>query len=964
MKTLAGRLLITVLVFLFFFGQLGAQQRYAISGMVTDSENNDPLPGATIKIQGTDFGVTTDIDGFFKLGNIQRQKITLIASYIGYKPDSISHDFVNNSNPYFEISLEPTSTTLEQVQVEGQAEGQVRAMIRQKEAENIINVMSAEQIEQFPDMNAAEAMQRIPGITLQRDQGEGRYVQLRGTPPEFTNFNINGEQIPSPEGGVRYVGMDVISADQIDQIEVTKVLTPDMDADGIGGTVNIITKKAGGDKPEIKATLAGGYNDLRQTPNYRAQFSYGSRYGKFGIHFNGSYFMNKYGSDNMEFVYAKGPLWGSTGDSIDNYYVHYREFQLRHYDITRTRIGLSATMDYEFNKNSFIYLRGMLNSFTDNETRRRKIYTLDDPLSQKYYLYGGIDHDVKDREKIQRVNTINIGGEHLVRGITIDYEGAYAIATEEQPNRMENRFESPGQAIAIKFDNSDTDYPRPYFPDPNNASNAFDWQSYEFDELLYERHNTSDENYTAKLNIKIPYSLNENHKGYFKFGGKTRFKHKERDIRAINYSAYFQTSNIYPGEGPPLSLVTVNDGFYEPALLGKDYYTLEYIPSPTLMNDFYEFYPQFFIIDRDETREDSFDEDYLANEDIYAGYAMFRHDFKKLMLLGGARYEKTQIYYEGREPILDNYGHYIDVDTVSDTRTHDFFLPQVQLKYTFNDRLNLRGAATYTFSRPNFEDVIPYREEDRDQVTYGNPDLKFPLALNLDLLIEKYIGGTGILSGGVFYKNIDNFIFYYKTYAHENDINSPLVQINVPLNGKEASVYGAEVQWQSKLDFLPGSLKKFGVFLNYTYTNSNAVIYERLEANYSDAIINTNEPLLPQISNIGKEEEITLPGQAKHAANLAFFYDSRKLYAKVSANYHDTFLYKLGADSDLDEFYGEAWHLDFTTHYNITDNLKVFADVVNLLDTPLKFYIGSSKEWIQKQEFYSWTARMGLKLSF
>ena len=945
-------------------GVLQAQHNYSISGKVFDGKTNTSLPGATVIIKNSGQGVTTNNDGTFKISGINQEKIYIISSYIGYETDTIFHVFGQNNPADFKIALMPSATMLEQVQVKGTAEGQVKAMIRQKDAENIINVVSAEQIEKFPDMNAAEAIQRIPGITLQRDQGEGRYIQLRGTPPELTNFNINGEQIPSPEGGVRYVGMDVISADQIEQIEVTKVLTPDMDGDAIGGTVNIITKKASSEIPEIDATLAGGYNDLRETSNYRVQFSYGQRYKKFGIQVNGSYYKNKYGSDNMEFVYAKGPLWGSTGDSIDNYYVHYREFQLRYYDITRTRIGLTATLDYEFNKNSFVYIRGMVNSFSDNETRRRKIYTLDDPLSQKYYLYGGIDHDVKERLKNQSVNTINLGGEHKIKSLTLDYEAAYAIAGENEPDRIETRFENPGQAIAIKFDMSNPDFPRPTFPNPEDAQNAYDYDNFEMDELLLASRKTSDENITGKVNLKIPYNTSKNGNGYFKIGVKTRVKHKKRDVKAIEYGAYNETSNIYPGVGPKLSLNTINDGFYEPALLGQDYYQLDHMPSSSMMRDFYEFYPQFFIISRDESREASFNEDYLADENIYAGYALIRHDFRKLMLMGGVRYEKTKIYYEGREPILDNYGHFLDVDTISDTRTHDFLLPQFQMKYMINDDFNLRAAATYTFSRPNFEDVIPYREEDRDQVKYGNPELDFPKALNLDFLAEKYLPNSGVLSGGLFYKNINDFIFFYKTYAHEGSVeNSSLVEITIPLNGIKASVYGSEVQFQSKLSFMPGFWSDLGVYLNYTYTNSEAFIHKRIPANYSDAIITWGEDFIPQISVSGQEEKITLPGQAQHAANLALFFDNRTVYAKLSANYNDTFLYELGADSDLDEYYGEAWHLDFTGHYAINQHLKVFVEMVNLLDTPLKFYLGSS-ELIKKQEYYSWTGRLGIKLSF
>ena len=291
-------------------------QNYIIRGKVKDYGTGDPLPGASIVVKGTQKGAVANIEGVFVLKNINQKKIELTVTFMGYEPYTQYHDFSKKNNPFYNISLRPSAAQLDEVVVNEKAKGQVKALLDQKKAENIKNIVSAEQIEQFPDMNAAEAMQRIPGITLQKDQGEGRYVQLRGTPPELTNFNINGEQIPSPEGDVRYVGMDIISADQIEFIEITKVLTPDMDADGIGGTVNIITKKAKSEKPKINATLAGGYNNLRKTNNYQVQFAYGQRYKKFGFNINGSYYRNDQGSDNMEFKYAKGPFWGRDRKSV------------------------------------------------------------------------------------------------------------------------------------------------------------------------------------------------------------------------------------------------------------------------------------------------------------------------------------------------------------------------------------------------------------------------------------------------------------------------------------------------------------------------------------------------------------------------------------------------------------------------------------------------------------------------
>ncbi len=947
-----------------FLHSVYPQASNRVSGRVVDAVTSEPLPGAAIQIENFFLGTVTDIDGNFNLTGIQAQEVNLAISFISYTSSTLVCDFRSTDHLNYTIRLQPSTTNLQEVKVIGHAEGQVKAMLEQQTAVNIKNVVSSEQIEQFPDMNAAEVLQRIPGITLQRDQGEGRFVQLRGTPPELTNFNVNGEQIPSPEGGVRYVGLDVISADQIDFIEVTKVLTPDMDADGIGGTVNIITKTAGSDKPDIRTTLAGGYNNLRQTPNYQLQFSYGQRYNKFGLQMNASHNVNHSGSDNMEFKYEKAPFFGVTGDDVDNYYVQYREVQTRHYDITRIRSGFSATLDYKFNENSSVYIRGMYNSLSDQETRRRIIYELDDAISEISYLYGGIVRDVKDRIKLQNISTVNIGGKHRLWRSMIDYEVAYALATENQPDRLEVEFANPGPALHMKFDMSDPNWPRMYLPNSGDSVHAVNYADYTFEEMLQLSSRTNDQNLTGKINIELPYSLGTQ-TGYFKFGGKIRHKDKTREIDATTHNAYFQTSRTYPGGGPELSLLDIEDGFNETNLLNQSY-VVDYIPGAENMKNFFNYNQQFFILDLTETKYRSFGEDYSANEAIYATYGMIRHDINNLMLLAGLRYERTDIDYQGVMIVTNSAGYFDKLDTLHDKRTHEFLLPQFQARYRLRNDMNLRAGVTYTYSRPNFEDVLPYRVEDREEVKYGNPDLRFPKSLNLDLLGEKYLKGGGIISGGMFYKNIDDFIFFYKRFGHEGDPsigNFKKVQIEKAMNGKEAFVYGAEFVSHFKFSFLKGFFSNFGVYLNYTYTYSEAYINQRYPANEISDIIIFGEN---ESGTFGSEldvEVIPMPGQAKHTTNLALFFESAKFYTKITANYHDDFLYSLGADADLDEYYGEAWHLDFTAKYTISKHVSVFTDFINLTNAPLTFYLGQPDR-ILKQEYYSWWGRIGVKLKF
>ncbi len=938
-----------------------SQETYNLWGRVVDFQTNEPMMGATVQVLDTKQGTNTRLDGTFFIKDIKQPSITLKVSFIGYKDLEKTFNLAEDSPNNLTLSLFPADLNMDEVVIEGQAEGQVGAFLAQKRAINIKNIVSSEQIQAFPDMNAAEALQRIPGITLQRDQGEGRFVQLRGTPPELTNFNINGEQIPSPEGDVRYVGLDIIAADQIETIEVTKVLTPDMDADGIGGNVNIITKDPQGELPTIRTVFAGGYNNLRQTDNYQIQFTYGRKYKKFGFNVNASYFLNNQGADNLEYKYVKGPFFGSQNLGRDNFLVQFREFQLRHYDITRSRLGVSPTWTYQFNRNSKIYLRAFYNRFSDDETRRRLVYDLEDALSEIYYLYGGLERDVRQRTEIQDLATVNFGGEHLLGNISVDYMFQYAYARENIPDFAQVRFDSPGQAITVDFDLDDPDRPVAGFPRPQDSVNAFNFIEYEMDELTFEESLVTDENLAARLNIQIPYVFNEAHGGFVKFGGKIRSKDKERDIKNQTFGAYFETSNIYPGEGPPLNLTTVDDGFYEGNLLNKGY-ELTSIPSIELTREFYEAYPQFFIFDRSTTRITSFGEDYKAEEDIYALYGMVKHDWNRLSILAGLRYERTDIDYEG-VLIKTARGRFDSSEPLEDSRTHDFFLPQIQLRYALDNSTNLRAAVTRTYARPNFEDVLPYREQDLDEVRFGNPNLEFPVSLNVDLLAERYLKG-GIISGGLFYKEIDNFIFHFTRFAHEGDPKDyGLVEITKAINGLEASVYGAEVQAQFNFTFLNGFWSNFGIYANYTFTESEAFVNQRFPANYSTAVVVFGEDDLSLFSATDQIEKITLPGQAKHSTNLALTYTGKKLFGRLVANYNDTFLFRLGADEDLDEYYAEAWRLDFTGNYRITRQVTAFIDLINLTNAPLRFFLGT-EDRIKQQEFYSWWGRIGVKLNF
>jgi len=878
-------------------------------------------------------------------------------SYIGYEVKNVVIE--NYAGESIQIFLLPNSFLLGAIDINAEAKGAIRALIQQRVSDHIVNILASEQIEKFPDVNAAEAIQRIPGVTLQRDQGEGRYVQLRGTPPELTTFNVNGEQMPSPEGKVRYVGLDILSVDQIDLIEVTKVFTPDMDADGIGGNINVITKSPNAEIPELKINFSAGHNSLRNKNLGQFQFSFHQKMGKLGFGIVGNYYENNQAAENMEFEFGKGPFYGSQISEKNNYFLQYRESQLRYYEVDRKRIGLSPVLTFKVKPGKEFYLKGLYSHYADQETRRRIIHTMDDAVDFNYYLYGGIERDLKFRTKNQNLSSLNLGGLWDWKWVKSDFQITFSNANEREPDRLEVNFENPGKAIQIAMNQNHPIFPISTYPTPEGQILSSNFNFYTFQSLLFENAKVDDRNITPRLNVEFPYASSTLGKGYLKFGGKIRIKEKSRDISSSFYGAYFENVSIYPGSAPKLSIPLVSDAFSKSNFFGYPI-KMEAIPGVNEIKDFFEFYPQHFIYNRTATKVASFGEDYQAKERISSVYGMIKHEWKRLTIIAGTRLEHTNIDYQGFQ-VLTKGSRFLGLDTLNDQRNHLFILPQFQVNYRLPNNTNLKAALTHSYARPNFEDVLPYREQDRTEVKYGNPDLKYPFSRNLDLIGERYFS-DGFFSVGLFYKHISNFVFFYKRFAHEGDpADFALVEINKAINGNKAHLGGIELMYQRKFWFLTGFLKDFGIYTNYTLTRSKANIFKRLPANYTEAVVEFGKDDFSGFANLSETEFIPLPGQAPHAGNLALFYENAKCYVRVSSFFQSAFLYRLGADKELDEYYGQQLRLDFTGNISVGKSMRLFFDAANLTNAPLTFYLGSTKKIPRLIENYGWWARMGIK---
>ncbi|NJO01826.1 MAG: TonB-dependent receptor [Bacteroidia bacterium] len=776
--------------FLFFIGFLSAgwAQTGLVVGTITDQTTGEALPGASVQIAGTSTGASTNLAGEFSL-RMNTGNNRLLVSYLGYEDQEMPVTVEEGQTVSLDIQMKAAANQLADIIITGQIQGQAKALNQQRTADNIKNIVAADQIGRFPDPNAAEALQRVPGVNIERDQGEGRYVLIRGLSPKFTNVSINGEQIPSPEADVRFVALDAVPADQLASMEVTKALTPDMDGDAIGGSVNLITRTAASASPTISASLVGGYNNLMQEPNIQGSLQYGQRFGaneKFGVMLNSSYYHNALGSDNWE------------REPFDN------ELEFRDYELTRTRLGASTTLDYRFNENHEIYFRGIYNRFTDREWRRRYVFVPEDDEIEKL---------TKDRFESQSILSFNVGGRHTLPKFYLDYEFAYAYAEQDTPFDDEVTFLA-GIPSTLDF-TSNLDFPR------FQAENYLDNSLYEFDSFEYGNTLAKDENITAKFNVGIPYNLGEN-TGEIKFGAKVRLKEKSFTIVQNNFESIGDVPNL---------------DFFEGGLLDDNFLDGRYQLTPNVeVGQFIRYFnanPAQFELQVEDKSIDEAVEAYTANEDVFAGYVMTRQRFNKLLLLAGVRYERTSVNYESSDVIIAPNGDLEEIRPVSGGTDYDFWLPQVHLKYELSPYTNLRAAATFSYARPNFSEIIPAQEINREdnEATVGNPALKPVSAFNADLFAEHYFGNVGIISGGLFYKRLNDFIFPRVLLGTQYPLTgSPIINdidvIQVQ-NGQDADLFGLELAYQQNLTFLPGFLSGLGAYFNYTYTRSEARIQNR-----------------------------------------------------------------------------------------------------------------------------------------
>lgn len=908
-----------------------------IKGRILDT-SNQTLPGATIYIDSLHTGVVSDINGFYTLTNIAPGTYKVKVSYVGYSPVEMTITVPEGKTVESDVMLND-GVKLREVVVGGAFNGQRRALSSQKNAMGIVNVVSADQVGKFPDSNIGDALKRISGINVQYDQGEARFGQVRGTSADLSSVTINGNRIPSAEGDTRNVQLDLIPADMVQTIEVNKVVTADMDADAIGGSINLVTKNTP-NKRMFNATVGSGYNAVSKKAQLNLGLTYGDRFfnDKLGLMFSGSYQNAPGGSDNAEFEY-----------DVDDGSVVMKEAQMRQYYVTRERQSYSLALDYKFNADHNISFKGIYNRRNDWENRYRVVYKdLDesDPSEQSIELQtkGGADDTRNARLERQQTMDFTLDGEHNLGGrLLMDWAASFSRASEDRPNE---------RYFGLKMDNNTGENLINTFrgiggraPYSTIAIPGLDNEGWELDELTNSNQSIYENEWKFRLNFELPLM-----KGLYgntlRFGGKYTNKEKDRETTMYKYDGEDVNDNPIFNDGGAWrehGSSQIRKGF----MVGDNYPEGTHFVSKKYLGSIN------FNSMQGEPDYEEMSGNYHAKEEITSAYLRFDQKLgQKLDLMLGLRMEHTALNYRGLNWVVDEDENESLESTGNRKNSYTNWLPSVLLKYDVNDDLKLRASFTETLSRPKYSALIPsvnYNRAD-EEATIGNPNLKPTTSYNFDLSAEYYFKSVGLVSVGLFYKSINNVIVdeVWKGMDSQLPITGTYdYEISKPINAYDADLFGVEVAYQRDFGFITPALKCLGFYGNYTYTANKT----------------KNHHFEHRVLEDG--EDVDMIGSPEHTANASLFFEKWGFNLRLSYNFASAFVDEMGEVAQLDRYYDKVNYLDLNASYTFGKRFKttIYADVTNLLNQPLRYYQGT-KDRTAQVEYYGARFNAGIKVSF
>lgn len=924
-----------------------------IRGTVTSKDGN--LPGATIRGLTFSAGASSDLTGSFSMTAPQLGKTKISISYIGYASKEIELEVVKGLNNLGNIELlSAQKNALNEVSISGSmAPSQAKAYSIKKNSNAIMDVMASDAIGKLPDRNAAEAVQRMQGVAVARYHGEADQATVRGTPFAWTSTLFNGSRLPSSNVlGNRSSVLDAVPSEMIQYVQVAKAITPDMEGDAVGGSINFITRVAPTGR-QLSTSAAGGYNTFSQNGTYNASLVYGDRFfkDKLGVILSGAIWDRQWGADSFDATYNTGLADAQQKKSINS-------IMLKRYMGKRQTMGTNLGMEYKLDGGNKVFFRGMLNKFNDIRPVYESYIDYTNSRYQYNYRYSHYQTTLKGAE---------LGGEHQLSGrlkvdwAVSDYKSRYYLETPPTYGIKGLPIATFRQKITGGFNNLSSDGKRYWaFDSPNgvggmpmefdaglnNPAETMNPEKLLLQQLVIAQLDNSERDRNAQLNAKINASTRLN----FKFGGKYRHKYRE--------STYGSSIVFMPGaalgvpSAPPLlGLSQLNTTAFPSG--SKFFGTMDgnysqYAMNPITKDQLFNLYGTEFQKQNgfvDVTPKTNPTALYTGNEQVVSAYAMAEIDATdKLKIIAGLRNEYTTMELKGAKAVTAGTP---PVTTISDSKVsnnYNALLPMLHVKYTLSQKANLRAAYTRTFVRPNFGDMTPGTSIDNTKtpmaISQGNPDLNPTFADNFDAMGEYYFDNVGIISGGVFYKKIKDVVF---TDISMQNINGTDFMVTQAKNLNDASLMGFEAGINKRFDFLNGFWSGFGTELNYTFIDSKVKVPRGTGGN---TVL----------------DKTSLPNQSKHLFNAILFYEHNSFMLRLAGNYRgasvETINQQLGPDFYI--WTAANFTVDASATYNISKRLKAFVELNNLSNAPVKTYMGDSHR-VTMNETYGRRGQAGIR---
>ncbi len=949
-----------------------------IRGRVVDSETRDALPAANVAIKGTSMGAASDLRGYYIIKNIPPGEYILEVSYIGYTPKQSTVKVEPGKTVIKDVKLEFVVIKGELVVVTAQASGQLSAINQQLSSNTISNIVSKSRIQELPDVNAAESIGRLPGVSIERSGGEANKVSIRGLSPKYNIVTVNGVRVPSTGGDDRSVDLSLISSNMLDGIEVKKAITPDMDADAIGGTVDLRLREAP-DNLVVNATSQWGYNQLQNHyGNYNFIGNLSNRFydGRLGV--IASFNADNYDRSADKFSGDYRQQTAVTGETE----IVAEEISMREENVTRGRAGGSLLFDYRLP-----YGKITANSFY-NQLHWDGLYRINrmNVNDNRHY------YDLEDRGGMTSIFTGAVGVEQDFDWLHYDVSVARtASRTEDPDDRVWNFVQE-----AVAFDG--TVYP---YTHPNeipamatNDSNLTGLANVWVYDTKREENQT-----TVQLNVKMPFRLGSLVNGYIKTGGKFRWLDRMNDVEQVGRNGLHYGNN----QGPNEILVALDKGaphwdveaiVDEYGLLPIWVFASDYTRSDFLDGE----YPLGFVVDKSmmdsvtqilSESPDIFknmsigsrESDYDGIERYQAGYMMVEFNLGKyITFLPGIRWEGDYSRYHGqrfREVTKNNIQQPpTDLDSLTNVREHSFWLPMVHLRVQPTDWLKIRLARTETLTRPDFIQYAPITSINSYQsyVRAANAELRPAHSTNYDAAFSVYQSYVGLFTLAGFYKSIEDLIFQTNYWLRPGlDV---LPGLNIPArwieSSPDADVYinnpykatykGIELDWQTHFWYLPSIFQ--GLILNVNYTRIFSETKKQQFWLGKGDLIPGSWPPVRETIVIDSSRTTRMPDQPAYIANITLGYDYKGFSARLSYLYQDDKVTFIDRKPVLDNFSGDYERWDLTLQQKFGKSFQIFANFSNLNNRADRNYRGDALVNPTYIEYYGFTMDVGARYKF